>query len=258
MNTQQRMSMNNPLEILVRSAVDSFRPKMLALTLFSVAAAVIFWILVIWLSIDPLVNLAISALSFVGFDMDVPPADEFFLLGALKSILVPLAVFGFLWPIVASSAVLLAGLYVTPPVVKYLAGRDYPDLEQLGEAGTIAGLWVTLKATLVFLLGWVVTLPLWLIPGMALVLPILLTAYLLISVMRFDSLAEHATKKELKLIKKRDSTSAWVVGVVCAVLSFIPPILLIMPVMSALAFTHHYLNHLRTLRASRVIEHDEE
>lgn len=247
----------NPVEILFKAALDSFRPRMLALTLVSVAAAVIFWLVILWLSIDPLWSLALSALSYIGFDMAVPAADEFFLLGALKAVLVPLTVFGFLWPIVASSAVLLAGLYVTPPVVKYLSKRDFPELQEKGEAGTIAGLWVTLKAVVIFLIGWIVTLPLWLIPGMALVLPILLTAYLLIAVMRFDALVEHATKQEMKLIKKRDSSSAWLIGIVCAVLSFIPPILLIMPVMSALAFTHHYLGNLQNMRSSQVIEHDE-
>jgi CysZ protein len=247
----------NPIETLFKAAFDAFHPKMLALTLVSVAAAVIFWILVLWLSIDPLWGLAVSALSYIGFDMAVPIADEFFLLSALKLILVPLTVFGFLWPLVASSAVLLAGLYVTPPVVKYLAKRDFPALAENGEAGTITGLWVTLKAVIIFLIGWLITLPLWLIPGMALVLPVLLTAYLLIAVMRFDALVEHATKQEMALIKKRDSSSAWLIGIACAILSFIPPVLLIMPVMSALAFTHHYLRHLQHLRSAQVIEHDE-
>lgn len=247
----------NAIDILLKSLMDSFRPKMLALTLISVAAATIFWLVILWLSIDPLVSLAMSALSFIGFDMTVPAGSDFFLLGVLKTILVPLTVFGFLWPIVASSAVLLAGLYVTPPVVKYLAARDYPELKRSGESGSMMGLWVTVKAVIIFIVGWIVTLPLWLIPGMAFVLPLLLTAYLLIAVMRFDALVEHATKKEMKLIKKRDSSSAWLIGLVCAFLSFVPPILLIMPVMSALAFTHHYLGNLSQLRGSNLIEADE-
>ena len=247
--------MNNAISVLFHALVDSFRPKMLMLTLVSVALASVFWLVVIWLSIEPLVHAAKWFLSYLGFDFSGQAAStDSALLGWLKFILVPLAVFGLLWPIVATSAVLLAGLYVTPPVVNYLTGREFQRIEKKGDSGLVLSVWVALKAVLVFLIAWVVTLPLWLIPGVALVLPILLTAHLLMTVMRFDALAGHATKLELKEIKKRDSTSAWLIGLVCAFLSFIPPILLIMPVMSALAFTRHYMGALAQVRQDKVID----
>lgn len=243
--------MSNAASILLSALIDSFRPRMLMLTLVSVALASLFWLVVIWLSVDPLVNAAMWMLSWLGLDFSAElagaDAGQF---AWLKFILVPLAVFGLLWPIVATSAVLLAGLYVTPPVVNYLGGREFSSLQKRGDAGFVKGLWVTLKAVLVFLLAWVLTLPLWLIPGVAFILPVLLTAYLLIAVMRFDSLAGHATRQEMQLIRKKDSTSAWLIGLVCAFLSFIPPVLLIMPVMSALAFTRYYLGELDRLRQS--------
>lgn len=247
--------MNNAMSILFNALVDSFRPKMLMLTLASVAIASIFWLVLIWLSIDPLVNAAMWVLSYLGLDFsaEAVSTDAAFL-GWLKFILVPLAVFGLLWPIVATSAVLLAGLYVTPPVVNYLTDKEFQGIEKKGDSGMVMSLWVTLKAVVIFLVAWIVTLPLWLIPGMAFVLPVLLTAYLLMAVMRFDSLAGHATKQEIKEIRKRDSTSAWLIGLVCAFLSFIPPILLIMPVMSALAFTRHYMGALVQVREDKVID----
>lgn len=247
--------MNNAMSILFHAFVDSFRPKMLMLTLVSVAIASVFWLAVIWLSVDPLVNAAMWVLSYVGLDFSAEAvATDAAFLGWLKFILVPLAVFGLLWPIVATSAVLLAGLYVTPPVVNYLTGKEFKGIEKKGDSGLVMSLWVTLKAVVVFLIAWIVTLPLWLIPGMAFVLPVLLTAYLLMTVMRFDSLSGHATKVEMAEVKKRDSTSAWLIGLVCAFLSFIPPILLIMPVMSALAFTRHYMGTLVQVRQSKTID----
>lgn len=240
--------MNDAFQVLLNALIDSFRPKMLMLTLLSVAAALIFWLVIIWLSVDPIMSLAMSTLGWMGFDMGIPAGEEFFMLTWFKAILVPLTVFGLLWPIVASSAVLLAGLYVTPTVLKYLSKKDFPHLARQGESGVVMSVWVTLKAVIVFLVGWIVTLPLWLIPGMAFVLPLLLTAYLLIAVMRFDALSDHATREEFKRIKKQDSTSAWLIGIFCAFLSFVPPILLIMPVLSALAFTRYYLQALENLR----------
>ncbi|HEX4842333.1 MAG TPA: EI24 domain-containing protein, partial [Limnobacter sp.] len=220
----------------------------------SVALAAVFWLVVIWLSVDPLVNAAMWLLSWLGLDFSMEAAtSDAAMLGWLKVILVPLAVFGLLWPLVATSAVLLAGLYVTPPVVNYLTEREFQGLAKRGDANIMHSLWVTLKAVSVFLLAWIFTLPLWLIPGIAFVLPVLLTAYLLMAVMRFDALSGHATRVEIKAIQKRDSTSAWLIGLVCAFLSFIPPILLIMPVMSALAFSRHYLGSLEQLRGDTVV-----
>lgn len=247
--------MNSAMSILFNAFIDSFRPKMLMLTLISVAIASVFWLVVIWLSVDPLVNVAMWALSYIGLDFSAEAvATDAAFLGWLKVILVPLAVFGLLWPIVATSAVLLAGLYVTPPVVNYLTDKEFRGIEKRGDSGVVMSLWITLKAVVIFLIAWIVTLPLWLIPGMAFVLPVLLTAYLLMSVMRFDSLAGHATKLEMVEVKKRDSTSAWLIGLVCAFLSFIPPILLIMPVMSALAFTRHYMGALAQVRQTKTID----
>ncbi len=168
--------MNNAMSILFHALVDSFRPKMLMLTLVSVALASVFWLVVIWLSIDPLVSAATWALGYLGLDFSTAAlATDSAFMGWLKFILVPLAVFGLLWPIVATSAVLLAGLYVTPPVVNYLTEREFRGIQKKGDSGMVTSLWVTLKAVLVFLIAWLVSLPLWLIPGMAFVLPILLT-----------------------------------------------------------------------------------
>lgn len=240
----------NPLGILVQALVDSFRPRLLMLTLISVAVATVFWLVVIWLSIEPLVSAATWLLGYLGFDFTVPASEEWALISWLKLVLVPLAVFGLLWPVVATSAVVLAGLYVTPPVVNYLAGKEFSHIERRGDASIWMGLWVSLRAVFIFLVLWIVTLPLWLIPGVAFVLPVLLTAWLLMVVMRFDSLSAHASKVEIKQIAKRDSSSAWLIGLVCAFLSFIPPILLIMPVMSALAFSRLYMANLDQIRES--------
>lgn len=240
--------MNNPVANLLKALVDSFRPRLFVLTLVAVSLAAIFWIGLIWWSIDPLYALAVDLLTRLGLDMTVYAGTEPTFMTWLKFILVPLLVFGLLWPLVATSAVLLAGFYVTPAVVRYLAERDFKHLQVKGNAGFVASLWVALKSVVVFVAGWLVTLPLWLIPGMALILPVLWTAYLLISVMRFDALAYHATTDEIARLKRQDSSSVWLIGAVCAFLSFVPPILLIMPVMSAVAFTRHYLTALSQMR----------
>jgi hypothetical protein len=244
----------NTIANLFSALVDSFRPRMLALTLISVVVALVFWFVVTWLFIEPLVNFAVWLLLQLGLDVSSELTTTYTgLLGWLKFIFVPMIVFGLLWPLVATSAVLLAGLYVTPPVVNFLAEKEFQGIEKKGDTGIFMSLWVTVKSIFIFLIGWIVTLPLWLIPGMALVMPILLTAYLLMTVMRFDSLASYATKIEIKEIERREGSSSWLIALICAFLSFVPPVLVIVPVMSALAFTRHYMGILVQVRKDKII-----
>lgn len=231
----------NPFAILIRAFFDAFRPQMLGLTLLALGLSIVAWIVMLWLCLSPLYDFAnyLVGLASTG-DFALPMETDSAFLGIFKSMFVFFLIFGVLWPIVASTAVMLASLYATPAVVSFLVKTDFPHLEKRGDASVFRGIWVALKSVLVFLLVWVCTLPLWLIPGVALVLPVLLTGYLLVSVMRFDVLASHAQVEEIHQIAQRDGSSAWILGVVCAFLSFIPPIFLIMPVMSSLAFARHY------------------
>lgn len=243
---------NNALTVLIKAFVDSFRPQMLALTCVAVGVSVLFWIFLVWFSLGPLSELAVYLLGAMGVEVDVYPEAQSTLAGFARSVLTPMLVFGLMWPFVATLAVLLASLYATPLVVKYLGQREFAHLEKKGNAGFVRGVWVACKSVVIFLVVWILTLPLWLIPGVAFLMPILLTAYLLMTVMRFDALATHASVDEINRMTQRDTGSSWFIGLVCAFLSFIPPVLLIMPVMSALAFTRHYLQVLDEERIRRV------
>lgn len=231
----------NPFVILIQAFFDAFRPQMLGLTLLALGLSIIAWGVMLWLFMSPLSDFASYLLSFVSSgELALPTETDSAFLSIFKSMFVFFLIFGVMWPIVASTAVMLASLYATPAVVRFLAQTDFPHLAQKGDASVFRGIWVAFKSVLVFLLVWICTLPLWLIPGVGLVLPILLTGYLLVTVMRFDVLSSHARVDEIKNIARRDGSSAWVLGIVCAFLSFIPPIFLIMPVMSSLAFARHY------------------
>ncbi|HEX4879427.1 MAG TPA: hypothetical protein VFV39_06255, partial [Limnobacter sp.] len=69
------MTVNNAMSVLLSALVDSFRPRMLMLTLVSVALASVFWLIVIWLSVDPLVNAAMGLLSWLGLDFSLSTAS---------------------------------------------------------------------------------------------------------------------------------------------------------------------------------------
>jgi uncharacterized protein involved in cysteine biosynthesis len=105
-----------------------------------------------------------------------------------------------------------------------------------------------LVAVVVFLVGWVVTLPLWLIPGMIIVLPVLLSGYLNYRGYSYDALSAHAGAEELDAVLAGERSGLYLVGVVAGLLAFVPVLNLIAPAYAGLAFIHYGLEALRRAR----------
>src|SRR5699024_11302561 len=64
-----------------------------------------------------------------------------------------------------------------PIVVAHLRGRDYQDLVRAGRHAGVFSMVNALKVIFIFCVGWLITLPLWLIPPLAVLLPIFWWGY---------------------------------------------------------------------------------
>src|SRR5206468_2736632 len=95
---------------------------------------------------------------------------------------------------------------------------------------------------------WIVTLPLCVTGVAALVLPALTSGYLNQRLFRYDALAEHASRDEYRAIVIRTKGSLYLLGVLVALLYYVPFVNLIAPVFSGLAFTHFCLRELARMR----------
>lgn len=154
-----------------------------------------------------------------------------------------------LLPLVYLTALLIVAIVALPLMLEKVAERDYRDLEKRN-GGTLAGSIVNaLVAALLFALGWIVTLPLWLIPGMALVLPVLLSAYVNQRAYRYDALMQHADAGEMRAVVARERGALYLVGVGAGLLSYVPVANLLAPAFAGLAFVHYCLEALRRHRA---------
>ncbi|MBN9425424.1 MAG: EI24 domain-containing protein [Burkholderiales bacterium] len=111
-----------------------------------------------------------------------------------------------------------------------------------------ASLWNALLAVVVFSIGYLLTIPLWLVPPLALVVPWLWWSWLTARAMRFDSLVEHASADERRAVIGTRRREYFVLALLVTALNFIPPLFLITPVLSALAFAHYSLARLREAR----------
>lgn len=152
------------------------------------------------------------------------------------------------------TALLLVAIVALPLLINRIAARDYPDLVHRGENVFVGSLANTLVAGLVFIVGGLASLPLLLIPGVILVLPLAWAAWLNQRTFRFDALAEHATRDELKQLAESHSGGFLALGFGTAALAHVPILQVLAPTYAAVVFVHYGLGALRRLRADQGVQ----
>lgn len=151
------------------------------------------------------------------------------------------------------TASLLAAILILPLMLKHLAKTEYRDVAAMGAdsftAATVNSLW----ASVLFIIGWLVTLPLWLIPGLSLILPMLLMAWLNRRTFAYDALSMHASDDEWKQFSTQHKHPLFMLGLTMALLAHIPFVGLLVPALTALSFVHYGLETLRRTRNGALV-----
>ena len=150
-------------------------------------------------------------------------------------------------------ATLLSAIIILPLLLGHLSETDYPDLARMGSDSVVAGAWNSTWSAVLFIVGWLLTLPLWLIPGLGLILPFFWMAWLNRRTFTFDALAVHATEQEWRELRRQKAAPLLGLGLLMGVLAHVPLIGLLAPSLAALAYVHYCLEALRRLRQGAVV-----
>jgi hypothetical protein len=236
-----------------RAVVSQLHPKMLLALLLPLGVALVAAVLLVLLFWTPLTTWLHQTMSTFGA---VTWADETMtqigfgsVMLLVKAWLVPLAAVLILLPLSGILGLAVAAVVVMPLVLRHVGERDYPDVQRRGGNGFIGGLWNAIWVTTLFVVGWLVTLPLWLFPPFAILLPLFWWSFAFSRMLRVDALAEHATPAERDLLYKRHNTGFWALGGICSLINLFPPAWFLLPVLSALMFSHYGMEALRRLRS---------
>lgn len=226
---------------VLRAGRDLLRPDMLFHALWPPAAAFIGGSVVAWFAWMPLAQRIATEL------------PEWQWLNWLGPWLAHIAVFFIFAPLIYFTTLLLVAVIALPRMMAIIAARDYPDVSRQGSAtaafwGSLAN---TVVAGLIFVAGWLATLPLLLVPGGLLVLPLCWAAWLNQRAFRFDALAEHARPAERAAIVRRERGSLYLGGLVGALLAYVPILHFFAPAYTAILFVHLGLGALRVLRQAQ-------
>lgn len=237
--------MQDILNALSKGLKSQIQPKMLALTLWPMLLALLFWGGVFWWFWDAWSGSLVMATQEAGLESRL--AEWGF--AWVAHWLITLLLLSLLLPAVYVTSLLFAAVFAMPVMLGFVVARDFPDLE-MKRGGTFMGsVWNGLIALVVFLVLWILTLPLWLIPFGALVVPTLLSAYLNQRLFMYDALMDHASREEFEQIKARANGRLFGLGAILGFAHYIPILNFFTPIYIGLAYIHFCLGELQRLRS---------
>jgi hypothetical protein len=188
--------MNSVLLAFGKAVWSQLHYRMLMLTVLPFVLSVVLWGLALYFGYQPMLDwlqnyfvdndgfrVAGNALSWLGMD-------------ALRGALVPLIALWVLLPFMILTALIFVGLIAMPAIARHVGSRNYAALEKRHGGSVLGSVWLSARSFFLFLVLWLVTLPLNAIPPLTFVIQPLLWGWLTCKVMAYDALADYATQDE--------------------------------------------------------------
>jgi uncharacterized protein involved in cysteine biosynthesis len=219
-----------------RALLSQMHPRMLLMTVLPFVLALALWGLALWQGLQPLIDQLHAWFSDYGLFRQSAELLDSLGLSSLHALLVPLLAMWLLLPFMIVTALLLVGALAMPAIATHVGRHYYPQLERRHGGSFGGSLWVSLSSLIVFLLAWLVTLPLNLVPLFALIVQPLLWGWLTCRVMSYDALADFADKEELITVRTSQRFPLLVIGVATGSLGAAPGLLWLGGVMSVIFF----------------------
>jgi len=151
-------------------------------------------------------------------------------------------------PLVQLTAVMILSIFGLPSMVEHVTARSFPALERR-RGGSVAGsIWNGVVALAGMLGLAVASIPLWIFPPLWPLIPLAILAWVNQRVLRYDALAEHADREELRTLVAEHRGSLYLLGLILALAAYIPLLGFFAPVLLGLGFVHYLLTALQARR----------
>lgn len=266
------------LQAYGRALISQLSARMLLLSFIPFILSVLLWGVLLWLGLQPLVDAVHNLFSEHGGFTISNGVLAIFGLGLLKTVIVPLIAMLLLLPLMILTSLIFMGVAAMPAIVRYVGQRWYPQLEKKNGGGWFGSLLAALGAFGLFLLAWLVVLPLYFVPPLALLAQVLVWGWLTSRVMAYDALADYASADERRQLLRLHRWPLLAIGAVSGAAGAIPGLLwlggalsvVLFPFLAAISiwlyvlifvftglwFQHYCLAALATLRAAAAFRPD--
>jgi len=153
-------------------------------------------------------------------------------------------------PLVYLTALFILGAFGMQKMVDHVERRSFPALERR-RGGSVAGsVWNSCAALGGMAALFLISLPLWLLPPLWPLIPLAIFAWGNQKLLRYDALAEHADAAEMARLFRERRGALLTLGLLFALLAYVPFVGFIAPVLFGLAFIRYLLGTLQELRAA--------
>lgn len=212
-------------------------PMLVSLSLWGIAALVLWTRLAVWLA-QRLQQWLEPAAAFIRFD-----------LGDAALIAAHVVLFLLFVPLVYVTALFILGVFGMQKMVEHVAARSFPALERRRGGGTAGSVWNGIVALLGMAGMFVVSLPLWILPPLWPLIPLAILAWVNQRLLRYDALAEHADAQEMTRLFRNRRLGLYLMGLLLALAAYVPLVGLVAPVVFGLAYIRYLLGALQSARA---------
>ena len=211
-----------------KSIQDIFSPEVLLFVLKIGFGSIFAWILILWFSWDlysHFISLYIQKIPLVGSWEWVQSGGSFFIALIVAYMLV----------IITISA--LTSIF-SEPLLKKLAKKHYPSIEAVGSANITKSLLLTAKASMIFLLVFLVSFPLLFIPVLGQIWMLWLWGILIKEPTAYD--VSSLFKSETNSFSVKDKSSG-ILAMFASLFNYIPLLNIFAPVFAQILFLHTIL-----------------
>lgn len=224
------------LTSLYRALLSQLHPRMLLLTVLPFIVAIALWGIALYFGLQPMIDQLYAWFSDYDLFRSAGEMLESLGLGSVRAILVPLIAMWLLLPFMIVSALVLVGSLAMPAISRHVGLRHFPQLEPRHGGSFLGSAWVSLSSFAAFLVVWLLTLPLNLVPLFALFVQPVLWGWLAYRVMSYDALADYADRDERRAIVQRERWPLLAIGIVTGSLGAVPGLLWLGGVVSVILF----------------------
>lgn len=208
-----------------RALLSQLHLKMLLLTVLPFLASVLIWGALLWYGLQPSIDWLQAFFTERDIFRSVSGTLEWLGLDTIKTLLVPILALWVLLPLMVLTALIFVGTLAMPVIVRHVSARHHPQLEKRQGGSLWGSLWISGISFLVFILLWIATLPLTVVPPFTFLIQPALWGWLTYRVMTYDALAEHATDEERKEVMRQHRWRLWLIGAVGGTLGAAPTLL---------------------------------
>jgi CysZ protein len=232
---------------LLYGLANLLHPRMLWLMLWPMLVA-----LALWAAVAAAFGKRLAAALSGLFQRWLEPAAGFVRLdfGDATVIAAYVVLFLLIVPLVYLTALFILGVFGMPKMVEHVAQRSFPTLERRRGGGAAGSVWNGIVALGGMVLLFLVSLPLWLLPPLWPLIPLAIFAWVNQRLLRYDALGEHADREEMARLFRERRGALLLLGLLLALLAYVPFVGFIGPVVFGLAFIRYLLGALEQSRGA--------